>query len=335
MSKKNKEKKVTIQDAYDEGGRTISIDEAHRDVVYNVPSVYRQVATCFMIQMKRYTKHKLIWFLLILIIAIPVGTYVLNLKEPTLLSGYTSNENMSAILILLPLLGTLIACMTCAKILPQEFNERTVYLSLPLPMSRNAFYYGKFLAGFFVAAGIIVAAYGAAMLSSRYLIGSTVTFSVPILLSMAVMICATFFCCSYTYMRGSRSKRGSTLLPFIVMYVLLPILAYGILIIWGTVIPMININADIENYVGKYIGIVIGYFPCFSYDLALANLGSGLIDMVTLSGISSFGFLNLLGGNASMGLTLGSNILISCAVNVILGMLCLHRGSRKVARRDM
>ena len=328
MSRKSKEKNP-IQDAYDEGVRSMSDADAHRDMKYSVPSIYRQVCTCFMTQMKRYTKQKSIWFLLLLIIAIPIATYIVNSYSALLFGEYTANENMSAVLIMLPLLGLLIPCIMCGKMLPQEFNERTVYLSLPLPMSRNAMYYGKFLAGFVVSVGLIIAAYGAAMLSCRYIIGSETVYSLPILLSMAIMIGATFFYCSFAYMRSAHSKRGSALFPFILLFVALPIIAYGLTLIcelFPTASPISGFVADI-----------MGYMPSFSNDLALANLGSGMTmgSSFSVSGIGAYGLMGLAGLNIRLGLELGSNIIVSCAVNIILGILCLHRGSHKVARRDM
>ena len=70
--KKARKKAPTITDAYDEGDRTLSDSEAHRDVSYELPSTLKQVWICYMTQMKRFTKERTVWTMLILLLLIPV-----------------------------------------------------------------------------------------------------------------------------------------------------------------------------------------------------------------------------------------------------------------------
>ena len=81
MSRRDKKKSKSVYaenvaDSYDESSRVITAHEAHRDVVYELPSYFKQVKECFMIQMKRYTKQKVMWIAIILLILMPVLFYV-------------------------------------------------------------------------------------------------------------------------------------------------------------------------------------------------------------------------------------------------------------------
>ncbi|MBP5394431.1 MAG: hypothetical protein J6Y18_00775, partial [Candidatus Methanomethylophilaceae archaeon] len=82
MSKKYTE---SVTDSYDESAREITDKEAHRDVVYELPTKFRQIKECFMIQMKRYTRQKVIWMALILLLLIPILFFVFEKTDSGML----------------------------------------------------------------------------------------------------------------------------------------------------------------------------------------------------------------------------------------------------------
>ena len=314
--KKEKQYGERIDDAYDESGERMSHEEAHRDSVYTLPPVLSQVGQCYMIQMKRFTKQRTVWLMLILLALIPTIVVLLKMLPGDLIGNYSNvNEAMSYFLSFMPLIGILMSCVICGSMLPQEFNERTVYLSLPLPMSRNVFYYGKFLSGLSLSIGVTTAAYGLAILVSRYYLGLTVAYTSSIFMSLIIALCGVFFCCSYTYMLSAKSKRGSSMKPFLILYVL-----FGII---GLVLNYISNNYDIS-----VLGSIAGYIPTFSNDLALGLLGNS--PRFSLPGI-----LSAMSFDGTLGVPPGKNRAIMCAVCLLLGLACLIRGSIKTKRRDM
>ena len=85
MAKKYSE---SVDDSYDESSRTASDEEAHRNVVYRLPSKFTQIKECFMIQMKRYTRQKAMWFAVVLLILIPLVFLLFeNVESMRSLSG--------------------------------------------------------------------------------------------------------------------------------------------------------------------------------------------------------------------------------------------------------
>ena len=185
MSKASKaEKKAAkraanmVDDSYDESFREITDHEAHRDVVYELPSYMSQVKECFMIQMKRYTKQKVMWFAVILLALIPLLFFLFEKVES--LKGMlpvteVTNIYIASLLVFMPIIIPLLASIACGSMLSQEFNERTVYLSLPLPMPRSAFFLGKFLAALVLIEGVLTAAYGLCMILAMTVTTKTYT----------------------------------------------------------------------------------------------------------------------------------------------------------------
>lgn len=317
--KKAKRYGEAINDAYDESERTISIEDAHRDVVYELPSTAKQIAQCFRIQMKRFTKQKAIYFLLVLLALMPVIFFLIkSLVEPDPMEGaHNINEYIATFLVFMPIMSTLICSILCGSMLPQEFNERTVYLSLPLPMSRKAFYYGKFLSGFVLAAGVISAAYGIAILVS--MLYTTNGYTSEIFKSLWMCLCGAFFMCAFAYMLSARSKRGSSMKPFLILFIGIPALALGL--------KYLSKKISVEIF-----GSIASYFPTFSVDLGLAHLGTpvGGIPYIGFWGLlKSFGLGNLID------MSFGTDLIIMSVVTIILGILCLICGMRRISRRNM
>ena len=302
----------TVDDSYDEYVREITDQEAHRDVVYELPSYVSQVKECFMIQMKRYTKQKVMWFAIILLALIPVFFFLFEKVES--LRGMLpvteiTNIYIASLLAFMPLVIPLLASIACGSMLSQEFNERTVYLSLPLPMPRSAFFLGKFMAGLVLIEGVLTAAYGICMILAMTV--TTKTYTKEIFESMLVMIFYVFFCCALTYFMSTKLKRGSTMLPFILLALILPAMS-------------IAIAQFVTGDIGAYIA---SYLPTFSPEMAIYSLGN------TLPPVSLYGFISAMG--APLEAVPGKNTLVMMIVSLVLGTVLLYIGERVNKRRDM
>ena len=310
--RKDKKKKgvysENITDSYDESARVITDHEAHRNVVYELPSYPKQIKECFMIQMKRYTKQKVMWIAIILLVAIPViflVFYNVELLKPMLPSTDVTNIYIASLLQFMPVIVPLLAAIACGSMISQEFNERTVYLSLPLPMSRSAFYLGKFFAGLVLIEGVVAAAYGITMILAMTV--TSVTYTREIFVSMLIMLVYVFFCCALTYMMSTKLKRGSTILPFVILYVVMPI-----------------ISVVLAQFVsGDWAMNIASYLPSFSPEMALFSLGSTA--PFSLYGLILSPFKAVPGKNAA----------VMMAVTFVFGLILLIIGDMIIKRRDM
>ena len=313
MSRKDKKSKKTaevIKDSYDESSRIVTDEEAHRDVVYELPSYFRQVGECFMIQMKRYTKQKVMWFAIILLALMPILFFLFEKVDS--LRGMlpvteVTNIYIVSLLQFMPVIVPLLAAIACGSMLSQEFNERTVYLSLPLPMPRSAFFFGKFLAALVLIEGVLTAAYGIAMVLAMTV--TERTYTPEIFGSMLVMMVYVFFCCSLTYMMSTKLKRGSTMLPFIVLTVALPVVSI-VLAQFATV----DIMASVASYI-----------PTFSPEMAMYCLGD-------TTPFSLYGMLSLF---TPIKAVPGKNTAVMMVVSLLLGIVLLIVGKKVVEGRDM
>ena len=310
--KKAKKNAATISDQYDESSRVLTDAEAHRDVLYDLPSPMAQIMECFKVQMKRYTRQRVMWFCIVILALIPVIYLAIKtLSSPGSMLPKTdvANTYMAALLSVGPAIIPLLASIACGSMLSQEFNERTVYLSLPLPMSRSAFYIGKFLAGLILIEGTVAAAYGLSIIIS---LGETSEiYTGAIFVSFLCAACYAFFCCALAYALSTKSRRGSSMLPFVVLFIIIPLI--------GDIIMMFVKNDTIYT--------IASYFPCFLIDESLNVMGQ--TTFISMSWIISSMFYG------SFVITCGTNILVFSAVTVLIALMLLFLGYRKVERRDM
>lgn len=310
QKKKAKKYSESVTDSYDESARIITDEEAHRDVVYELPSAIKQIKECFMIQMKRYTRQKAMWFGAVLLILIPVLFYLFKSVpsiEGMLPDSHITNIYIASLLEFMPVIVPLLACIACGSMLSQEFNERTVYLSLPLPMSRSTFYLGKFLAGLVLIEGVIAAAYGLCIILALTVTDSTYTGKIAESLIMAMSY--GFFCCALTYGLSTKLRRGSTMLPLVILFIILPIA--------GIALAQFGDNETLIK--------IASYFPCFSMESALLILGDTM--PISVWGIAGF--------MTKLVLVPGKSVGIMAAVSIVFGLIFLYLGDRAVKRRDM
>ena len=326
LLRKSKKSKVTetIEDDYDESDWTSSDADAHRDVSYELPPTIKQIWICYMTQMKRFTKEGTVWTMLILLMFIPVFYFVATklIGVPT---SHITNVFLSLPLFGMPLIATFICSSVCGTMLPREYNERTIYLSLPLPMPRSALYVGKFLAGLSLCIGVITAAYGISILLALTVGNTDETYTGAMFSSLAVMLSSAFFFCSFVYMLSAKSKRGATLKALILLVAILPILI--------SVPSILMIIDSLEPYrlMIELIEDILIYLPIVGPNLALNLLGdSGLAWYFMMDNLSAISFANAIGA-----ITLDLNAIVMCIVAIVLGILCLLRGFMKIKRRDM
>lgn len=302
---------TSTTDSYDESNRVITDEEAHRDVVYELPSKLGQVKECFMIQMKRYTRQKIMWFAAVLLALIPILFFVfknVEALEGNLPDSHVTNLYINSLLMFMPVIVPLLSCMACGSMLSQEFNERTVYLSLPLPMNRSTFYTGKFLAGLVLIEGVVLAAYGISMVLA--MTATDTTYTLEIAKSLIVAMAYAFFCCALTYAMSTKLRRGSTMFPFILLFVILPLVG----IVTGYL-------SDSEVLVK-----IMSYLPVFAPESALLSLGNS-------TPLSTLGIAKMMFYGFPFGP--GSSMVIMMIVPIVFGLIFLKLGKRAVKGRDM
>ena len=322
--KKARRSAPTITDAYDESDRTLSDSEAHRDVSYELPPTIKQIWICYMTQMKRFTKERTVWTMLILLLLIPVF-YFVSTKYIGVPVSHITNVFLSVPLFAMPVVVAFICSSTCGTMLPREYNERTIYLSLPLPISRFAFYIGKFLAGFSLCLGVVTAAYGISVLLALTVGNTDVSYTGAMFSSLLVMVCTVFFYCSFVYMLSAKSKRGATLKALILLMVVLPILVAAPYIMMS-IEQLAPYKSTLEA-----IGGILLYIPVTGPDYALNMLGSsGIAQFFLFDVLSVLSFVKMLAG-----ISFNMNLILFCGISVILGLVCLLAGYFKIKRRDM
>ena len=277
-----------------------------RNEAYLDRNPFKQFVNVYRTQLKLYSKDITTLGLYAFILAIPI------LAISKVLDGFVfdrylriigdTGETYSALCLgLLTLMMVLVASIVCGNILPNEFRSRTAYLNLPFPQSRSTFYFGKFLAGLTVVLSIVIAAFAMVIFVSTWAYGSVSMTAMT--QALVIALAGTFACCSTAYGLSAFLSRSSTMMPFIVMFMILPMV--GLLL------------ADIESVSG-----IVGYLPCFSGDVALARLGS------TYSVSISYLF-------SDAELFLSCKPVISVAVSLAWGIVFLIVGFNRIVRREM
>ena len=280
-----------------------SNEEAHRDARYSIPSWLKQTVTMFMVQMKLFSKAKwtyvaLFTALLIPILVIGAGDTISNMLYMFGFSTTYSNTYIAGLLAFLPLFIGLYTSVLCGSQIPNEFKDRTAYLNVSLPISRSSFYIGKYLAGLILCLGIFMFAYGSAVATAmmRY----DTIFSDLLGESLMLTIIAVFAYSATAFCVGSFMKRGSSLIPFILMSVIIPVI-------------VLLVGSYTENW-------ALGYLPSFLGEAALGLLGSIMTGSV---GMPILGNIDL------------NNIVPMAVVGVVWGFAFLILGLMQTKRREM
>ena len=170
------------------------------------------------------------------------------------------------------------------------------------PVSRVSFYLGKYLSGFVLCVGVFMLAYAMALLTTSWefdaVTGDMVIRSVVCTVVSLFAFTATAFCI------GSFSKGPTTMAPFFLMTVVLPLL-----------LVLVSLRYGIEELL---------LLPVFLPDTALVSLGSSVMGSVN-------GFFSILGVSFIDIADLGTMLVIG----VVWGLAFLILGMFRIMRREM
>ena len=289
-------------------GYSASNEQAHRDVTYHIPSFMKQTMIVFMVQMKLFAKMKWTYFMLFVALLIPIvvvagGDFLQNFMMMNGFASDYSNTYIGGLLSFLPLLIGLFTSVLCGTQLPNEFKERTAYMNVSLPMSRISFYLGKYLAGFVMCLGVFMFAYGMAIATSTMKYDSI--FADLLGQSLSLTIVAVFAYSATAYCIGSFMRRGSSMVPFIVMAIALPaVCALGFMYFMSE---------------GTDLSWVFN-LPCFLGEAALGVLGSQMSGSV---GMLILPYMDL------------SSVSTNIVVGIVWGIAFFVLGMIKTVRREM
>ena len=289
-------------------GYTASNEQAHRDVIYHIPSFIKQTIIVFMVQMRLFSKMKWTYFMLFVALLIPIVFFAARDLLSMMMSGYGfmteySNSFIAGMLAFLPLLLGLFTSVLCGTQLPNEFKERTAYMNISLPMSRISFYIGKYLAGFVLSLAVFMFAYGMAIATSMSEYDTI--FADLLSSSLVLTIVATFAYSATAFCIGSFMRRGSSLIPFLFMTVVLPMVCTLLFAFY------MDSGPDLSY---------LFYLPCFLGEAALGILGA---PMSGSAGMIIMPYIDLT--------NIGTNI----AIGIVWGVAFLLLGMYRTTRREM
>ena len=298
-------------DAVDEGrlgtwadtGYHASDAEAHRDVRYKGASPVGRIIGVFMAQMKLFAKSKWMFVMMFAAVLIPVVMTLLpsDLLDMLMSQCGISTKYVGMILCFMPLMVSFFTAVLCGTQMPNEFKDRTAYMSIPLPVSRIEFYIGKYLAGFVLCLGVFLMAFGFAVLMG--MMEYDEFFSDMISRALVYTVVAIFAYSATAYCIGTFMRRGSALVPLMLMFVILP-----------AVFLYLGLKFEIDW---------VFNMPCFLPDAILASLGSPMT-------VSLLGMFSMVGGGSYFD-DMGLMVLIGVA----WGVLFLVIGALKMNRREM
>lgn len=250
-----------ITDEYSETDYNYSDSDAHRSTEYNIPSSAKQVWINYQTQLKLYGKGRIIWMVLLFVLAIPIVIYsgyfdklISNLLKDYI---YDPGSYLMILLIALPMMAGLIVPSVMSKSLNSEFRLRTAHMNLAMPQSRFSFFLAKFLAGITVVMMTFLLVYGVSLLIVNSKYDGLYLESAG---SAAVLMVAGLLAYSATaFTIGSFLKKGGTFLLFALWVMLLPAMMTGIAL--------------------KFDGVVdiMGYLPFYSNEYTLVFVGESFV----------------------------------------------------------
>ena len=277
--------------------------EAHRDVRYKGASPVGRILGVFMAQMKLFAKGKWMFIMMFAAALIPVVMVLMpsDILDMLMSQCGISTKYIGMILCFMPLMISFFTAVLCGTQLPNEFKDRTAYMSIPLPVSRTEFYIGKYLAGFVLCLGVFLMAFGFAVLMG--MMEYDEFFSDMIARALVYTVVAIFAYSATAYCIGTFMRRGSALVPLMLMFVILP-----------AVFLYLGLKFEIDW---------VFNMPCFLPDAILASLGSPTT-------VSLLGMFSLIGGGSYF-----DNIGLMILIGVAWGVLFLVIGAIKMNRREM
>ena len=287
-----------------DSGYDASDEEAHRNVRYEGSSPVERILWIFMAQMKLFSKNKWTFILLFMAVLMPmVIIAVPDLKDAAKTICAGSTAYIGTLLCMITFMASFFTSFLCGTQIPNEFKDRTAYMSMPLPVTRMEFYIGKYLAGFVLCGGAFLMAFGFAVILA--MMEYDTFFSDEIASALLGTIVTIFAFSATAYCLGSFMKRGSALVPLIFMFFLLPIVCF-----------LAYIRFDLDAML---------LFPCFLPDNIIFTLGSEAAISIGGMSIGMFG----------VDLPSVANIDASMLVSIVWGIAFLVLGAYKMSRREM
>lgn len=285
-------------------GYRASDEEAHRNVRYEGTSPINRIVWIFMTQMKLFSKNRWTFILLFLAVLMPlVIIAVPDLRDAAKELCAGSTAYIGTLLCMMTFMVCFFTSFLCGTQIPNEFKDRTAYMSMPLPVTRLEFYIGKYLAGFVLCLGAFLLAFGFAIILAMNEYDAF--FSDDIASALLSTIVTIFAFSATAFCLGSFMKRGSAMVPLILMFFLLPIVFF-----------LVYVKYDVDAAL---------LMPCFLPDNIIATLGSQ-------ASMSIGGFLTM-----AMGVDLPyvADIGASMIISIVWGIAFLVLGAWKICRREM
>ena len=281
-------------------GYSATDEEAHRNVVYDGSSPVKRTFAVFMNQMKLFAKSR--WVVILMFAALLMPAVVIcspDVKDFILSISPGSTAYIGTLLSLLGLMMAFFTAVLCGTQIPREFSDRTAYMSMPLPMTRLEFYVGKYLAGFVLCLGVFLMAFGFAIVLAMSEFDTF--FSDQIAKAVAGTVVAIFAYSATAFCVGAFMRRGSALIPMLLMLVVLPFIA-------------LSIREDCEW---------IQLLPCFLPEAVVGTLGA---------------LLSTLGGQLMPffdTLYITDSIWTIAGISLVWGIAAFVLGAIKMMRREM
>lgn len=290
---------------WEDSGYSATDEEAHRDRVYNPPNFVVQMLIVMFAQLKLFAKGKAAIVLIVMIAIMPIVVFLLPDYINQIASNFgatISNAYTGFLLVMLPLFLALFTAKQCGTQIPNEFKERTAYMSIPLPMHRLAFYFGKYLAGFLYCLALFLLAFGVAVACTAAKFDS---FYTDVLLqAFAGTVVAILVYSSTAFCLGCFLRRGSVLLPLVLNLVAFPLLFF-------------YLTMELES--NSFL-----LAPVFLPDAIVQSMGFPM-SMSAMGMISS-----LFGANYGFG-----DMWTMCGLGVAWGAIFLALGALRMMRREM
>lgn len=290
-----------------DSGYSATDAEAHRDITYEPPNFIVQTLIVMFAQMKSYSKGKATFILIAMIALIPILVFAIPDYIDSLaiaLGATVSNAYTGLLLAFLPLIVALFTAKQCGTQVPNEFKDRTAFMSIPLPMHRLSFFFGKYLAGFLYCTALFLLAFGVAVLCTSMKFDNF--YSDVLLEAFAGTVVAILVYSSTAFCIGCFVNRGSVLLP-----ILLNLVGFPLLFI------MVGVRYELS---------AAFMMPVFLPDVVIQSLGFPLSGSLAGASYASV----MMGG---MGFELGS-MWAMCAIGLVWAAGFLALGAFRMTRRE-
>jgi ABC-type transport system involved in multi-copper enzyme maturation permease subunit len=312
-------KKVAVAETneYSDSECTMTEEEAHRNVRYELPSVGAQFTAVYRSQLKLFAKGKIIWMMLIVVAAIPLIVYSGMLDSMSMWQTSKSGgpgDYMSGMMGLMPILMSILPSVLLSRMIPEEFKTGTAFMDMALPQKRSAFYLAKFLAGFTMVFFVIALGYGVmglmVVMEKGDIDAMVIGKSFAVAVTSAFAISAISFCIS-TFL-----KRATVLVPIALFYFIIPGLTFAM---------MLSITST--PFDEKGLGLLMGMaeaFPAFSGEVCSSLIGGPSF---------SFSILGLITFSAGVDWTV--DVMICILTSLIWGIAALGIGLMRFVRREI